>query len=96
MLFGYSCNNISISTGEEADLLRFEFKDGKLISAELTLLTAQSTKRYSACPQKWYSDIYSIEQSGEGRLVPFYIATGDDNASGSVWLFARATEVSGK
>lgn len=96
VLFGYSCNNISISMGEEADLLRFEFKDGKLISAELTLLTAQSTKRYSACPQKWYSDIYSIEQSGEGRLVPFYTAAGDDNASGSVWLFARATEVSGK
>lgn len=96
VLFGYSCNNISLSMGEEADLLRFEFRGGKLISAEIRLLTAQSTKRYSACPQKWYSDIYSIEQSGEGRLVPFYTATGDDKASGAEWLFACATEVSGK
>lgn len=96
VLLGYSCNNISLSVDGDADLLRFEFRDGKLISAELTLLTAQSTKRYGVCPRKWYENIYSIEQNGGGRLIPFYTASEGDKASGAVWLFAHAAEVSGK
>lgn len=93
--FGYVCNNISVFDGR-ADLLRFDFSGDRLVSAELGIYTLQTTKRFGACPRRWYEELYKYEQTGEGRLVPFYVAGDEGKSVGAVWLFARATEENGK
>ena len=48
------------------------------------------------CPRRWYEELYKYEQTGAGRLVPFYVAGDGEKSVGAVWLFAKATEESGK
>ena len=95
VVFGYSCNNLSVSDGD-GGLLRFEFSGEKLVTAELALYDIQSTKRYAGCPRRWYADIYGIEQSGKGRLIPLYVVGDGEKAVGASWLFAKASEVNEK
>ena len=92
VVFGYSCNNISVFDGD-SDLLRFEFSGETLVSASLAVYDLQSTKIYSACPRRWYADIYGEEKLGDGRLVPFYTVPGTEKSVGATWLFAKAAEV---
>lgn len=93
--FGYKCNNVSVFDGR-ADLLRFDFVGDRLVSAEIGIYTLQSTKRFGLCPRRWYEELYKYEQTGDGRLVPFYVAGDGEKSVGAVWLFAKATEESGK
>lgn len=92
VVFGYSCNNISVFNGD-SDLLRFEFSGETLVSASLAVYDLQSTKIYSACPRRWYADIYGEEKLGDGRLIPFYTVPGTEKSVGATWLFAKAAEV---
>ena len=89
---GYSCMNLSVISGGTADVIRFEFNSGKLIKAEMTLLSATAGKKYEYVYQAWEAALFNALSDKTCDFRPVYSADESENPVYAGWKAFAAGE----
>lgn len=83
--FGLSLGGIPVSLYGTTDLIRFEFSHGKLVKADMTLISATLSGDYSTVYQNWVRTVYLSTDKKNFDVVPVYFADSQGKATDAEW-----------